>query len=393
MTIDPSKENRLNHVIFVFGRLKRGVSLHQAQAEMDTISSRVGREFPEVRDWGIHVITLFDTFVSSELKTGLLVLFCAVAFELLIACANIANLLLARAAPRKKEMAVRRSDGRGPGPVGAPVAARKHGAFHCRRGFWDRFAIRAMNGALPPNLLPVPGVQIDATVLWFAAGLTLVTGLLFGVAPAWRTGKVDLNEVLKQAGRGAVGGARSLRNGLAAGEIALATILLIGAGLLIQSLANLERVHLGFNSHGLITFQLAPPPTKYPLNDRAPLFYRTLLDSLQAVPGVRGAAVSSGIPFGNGNYTTSPMITTGQSILPTGAAVPIDWRIVSPGYFQTMAIPFLRGRDVTDADGPAAPPVIVVSQATAKNSGATPIPSAAHCAAPPIRARRTKLSV
>jgi putative ABC transport system permease protein len=369
LTIDPGKEIRLNHVIFVVGRLTPGVSLHQAQAEMDTISTRVGRQYPEVRDWGIHLVTLFDTFVSAQLKTGLLVLSCAVAFVLLIACANIANLLLARAAPRKKEMAVRAAMGAGRGRLvrqlllESMVLSIAGGSAGLLGSVWT---VRAMNRALPPNLLPVPGVQIDATVLCFALGLTLITGLLFGIAPAWRMGKVDVNEVLKQVGRGSVGGARSLRNVLAAAGIALATVLLIGSGLLIQSLANLRRVNLGFDSHGLITFQLAPPIGKYPLKSGAPLFYRAMLDSLQAAPGVRGAAVSSAIPFGNGNYTTHPMITTGQSVLPAGTAVPIDWRIVSPGYFRTMKIPFLRGRDLANADGPTAPPVIVVSQATAK---------------------------
>jgi putative ABC transport system permease protein len=203
LTIDPGKEIRLNHVIFVVGRLKPGVSLHQAQAEMDKISTRVGRQYPEVRDWGIHLVTLFDTFVSAQLKTGLLVLSCAVAFVLLIACANIANLLLARAAPRKKEMAVRAAMGAGRGRLvrqlllESIVLSIAGGSAGLLGSVW---AVRAMNRALPPNLLPVSGVQIDATVLCFALGLTLIAGLLFGIVPAWRMGKVDLNEVLKQAG-------------------------------------------------------------------------------------------------------------------------------------------------------------------------------------------------
>jgi putative ABC transport system permease protein len=370
LTIDRAKEKRLNHVIFVVGRLRRGISLEQAQAEMDAIAVHVGQQHPEVRDWGIHLITLFDTFVSPGLKAGLLVLLCAVAFVLLIACANIANLLLARAATRQKEMAVRMAMGARrsrllhqmlvesvvlsiPGGGGGLLGA--------------VLAVRAINRALPPNTLPVPAVPISATVLCFAAGLTIVTGLLFGIAPALRTAKVDINQVLKQAGRGSLGGLSvRLRNSLAAGEIALATILLIGAGLLVKSLANLERVHVGFYPHGLLTFQLAPPTTKYPLNSKAPLLYRSVVDSLQSVPGVSSAAVSSGIPFGAGNYTTHPMITMGQSALPPRTAVPIDWRIVSPGYFKTMDIPLLRGRDFTDADGPNAPPVMIVSQATAK---------------------------
>ena len=370
LTINPAKEIRLNHVIFVVGRLKPGVTLPQAQAEMNLVSARVGRQFPEVRDWGINLITLFDTFVSPQLKTGLLALLGAVAFVLLIACANIANLLLARAAAREKEMAVRTAMGASRSRllrqllVESVTLSAAGGATGILAAFW---AVRAVNRALPPNLLPVPEVHVDAAVLWFAAGVTILTGLLFGIAPAWRMAKVDLNNVLKQAGRGSTSGIHArLRNTLAAAELALATILLIGAGLLIQSLAHLQGARLGFAPHGLITFQLAPPPAKYPVTSRAPLFYRVLLESLRSVPGVRAAAVSSGIPFGAGNYTTHPMITTGQSVLAPGTAVPIDWRIVSPGYFSTMHVPLLRGRDFTDADGPNSLPVMIVSQATAK---------------------------
>lgn len=371
LTIDPAKEIRLNHQIFTLGRLKPGVSMGQAQAEMDAISAHLGQQYPEIRDWGIRLISLFDTFVSSQLKTGLLVLLWAVAFVLLIACANIANLMLARAAARQNEMAVRTS-------VGASwiqllrqllieslmlsIAGGVAGLFV---GMW---AMRAINHTLPPNTLPIPAIEMDSAVLWFALALTLITGLLFGIAPAWRAARVDLNTVLQHGGRGsATRMSARVRNGLAAAELALATVLLIGAGLFLQSLANLERVKLGFGAQGLITFQLAPPTAKYPLNGKAQQFYRALQDSLRSLPGVRGAAVSSGIPFGAGNYTTHPMLTTEQSVLPPNTSVPIDWRIASPGYFKTMGIPLLRGRDFTDADGPApAPPVMIISQATAK---------------------------
>jgi putative ABC transport system permease protein len=369
LTIDPSKEIRLNHVIFVTGRLKAGVSPRQAQAEMDAIATRVGQQYPEVRDWGIHIVTFFDTFVSPQLKTGLLVLLSAVAFVLLIACANIANLLLARAAARQREIAVRTAMGASRSRLLRQLLAEAlalsfvGGGVGIVGAVW---AVRAINVALPPNLLPVPDIHVDGTVLSFAIGLTALTGLLFGLAPAWHAAAVDLNHVLKQAGCGSGGVRARLRNGLAAAELALATILLIGAGLLVQSLLNLQRARLGFESTGLLTFQLAPPTAKYPLNTKAPLFYRTLLDSIQTVPGVRGVAVSSGIPFGAGNYTTTPMATAGDSALPPDAAVPIDWRVVSPGYFRTMRIPLLRGRDFTDADGPTAPPAMIVSQATAK---------------------------
>jgi putative ABC transport system permease protein len=370
LTIDPAKEIRLNHVIFTVGLLKPGISVSQAQAEMNNISLSLGQQYPEIRDWGIRLITIFDSFVSPELKTGLLVLLWAVGFVLLIACANIANLLLARAATRQSEMAVRAAMGASRSRlvrqllVESVMLSFAGGVAGLLGATW---AVRAINHALPPNTLPVPAVEIDATVFWFALGATIVTGLLFGIAPAWRTAKVDLNIVLKSGGRGSA--ARMsvrLRNALAAVELALATVLLIGAGLFLQSLANLQRVHLGFNPHGLISFQLAPPPAKYPLNSKAPQLYRAVLDSLQSIPGVRGASVSSGIPFGAGNYSTHPMITTDQSVLPPATVVPIDWRSVSPGYFKSMGIPLLQGRDFTDADGPTAPPVMIISQATAK---------------------------
>lgn len=370
LTIDPSKEIRLNHVIFVFGRLKRGVTAQQAQAEMNSISANMGKQYPEIRDWGIRLIDLPDSFVTPDLKTGLAVLQVAVLFVLLIACANIANLLLARAAVRQKEMAVRTALGATRAQLirqllveSVALAAIGGGA-----GLVGAVgAVRLLMRSLPAGTLPVPDVGIDSSVLWFAFGLTIATGLIFGLAPAVRTAAVRTNDALKEAGRGATGGARSwLRNGLAAGELALATILLIGAGLLVQSLANLQRVRLGFDPHGLMTFQLAPPVAKYPLPDKAPEFYRALLESLQSIPGAHGAAASTGIPFGAGNYSTHPMFTTDPSLLPAASAVPIDWRSVSAGYFATMRIPLLRGRNFTDADTNKPPLVMIVSQATAR---------------------------
>ena len=370
LTIDRAKELRLNHLILVIGRLKNGVSIEQAQAEMSTVSGLMGQQYPEIRDWGIRLISMFDTFVSSQLKTGLLVLLWAVGFVLLIACANIANLLLARAAARQNEMMVRAAIGASRSRlmsqllVESVVLSIAGGAAGLLVAVW---ALHAVNQMLPPNTLPVPAVEMDSKVMWFAFGSTIVPGLLFGIAPAWRTAKVDLNAVLKQGGRGSSSRmSAGLRKALAAVELALATVLLIGAGLFLESLENLQQVRLGFEPHQLISFQLSPPKEKYPLNGKAPQLYRALLDSLQSIPGVRGASVSSGIPFGAGTYSRHPMITTEESVLPPATAVPIDWRIVSPGYFKTMGIPLLHGRDFTDADGPNALPVMIVSAATAK---------------------------
>jgi putative ABC transport system permease protein len=370
LTIDPSKELRLNHVIIVFGKLKPGATPLQAQAEMDTISARVGKQYPEVRYWGIHLLSLFDTFVAPDLKTGLLVLLVAVGFVLLIACANIANLLLARAATRQKEMAVRTALGATRSRLIRQLLVESVALAILGGGaglLGAVGAVRVLTRSLPAGTLPFPDISVDSSVLWFGFALTIATGLLFGLAPAWRIATVKTDETLKEAGRGSTGGMRSwLRDSLAAGEIALAAILLIGAGLLIQSLANLQRVRLGFDSEKLITFQLAPPVPQYPLADKGPEFYHTLITNLQSIPGARAAAVCSGIPFGAGNYTTHPMITTDVSVLPPGTAVPIDWRSVSPGYFDTMHIPLLRGRSFTDADVRSAPFVMIVSQSTAR---------------------------
>ncbi len=369
LTIDPAKELRLNHTLYVFGRLKPGVSRQQAQADMDSISTQIDQTYPEMRDWKIALFTLQETFVASDLKTGLLVLLCAVGFVLLIACANIANLLLSRATARQQEMAVRTASGASRGRllrqllIESVLLALFGGGVGVAIAYW---AVGAISRALPQNTLAIPDVHVDAPVLCFALLATVLTGFLFGLAPAWRMTRLDLNDVLKQTGRGTSGGTSArLRNSLAASELALATVLLIGAGLLIKTLANLESVRLGFDSHGLITFQLALPTAKYPLGSGMPQFYRSLLDSIRDLPGVRDAAVSSGIPFGAGSYTTSPIIAQ-QSVLPPGTPAAIDWRIVSGNYFKTMLVPLVRGRTFNDGDGPGSPPVAIVSQDTAK---------------------------
>jgi putative ABC transport system permease protein len=368
LTIDPAKEIRLNHTLIVVGRLKPGVSIQQARAEMNTISDGMKQQYPEMRDWGVNLLSTFDAIMSPQIKTGLLVLLAAVSFVLLIACANIANLLLARTAARQHEMAVRTALGASQGRLVRQLLIESV-TLSCSGGLigllatW--WAVRAMNHWLPPNTLPIPTIEVDSHVLWFALGTTVLTGLIFGIVPALRTAKVKVDEVLKTGGRGGSGGIRTrMRNTLVAIELALATMLLIGAGLFIQTLVNLQSVKLGFEPHGLITFQVSLPPNKYPAKTRAPLFFREMIESLAALPGVRSASVSSGIPFGAGAYYSHPMMATENSILPPDTKVPVDWRIVNPGYFKTMNIPLLMGREFEYTDA-STPNIIIVSQATA----------------------------
>jgi putative ABC transport system permease protein len=369
LTIDPAKEIRLSHTIFVVGRPKPGVSIEQAKAEMNTIYDGMRQQYPELRDWGVNPVSMFDTFVSPQLKTELLVLLAAVSFVLLIACANIANLLLARTAARQHEMAVRAALGASQGRLVRQLLIESV-TLSCSGGLVGLLAawwsVRAMNRWLPPSTLPIPTIEVDSHVLLFALGTTVLTGLIFGIVPALRTAKVKVAEVLKTGRRGSSGGIRTrMRNTLVAIELALATVLLIGAGLFIQTLVNLQRVKLGFEPHGLITFQVSLPPGKYPSKTKAPLFFREMIESLEALPGVRSAAVSSGIPFGAGAYYSHPMMATENSILPPDAKVPVDWRIVNPGYFKTMNIPLLQGREFEYSDA-STPNIIIVSQATAR---------------------------
>jgi putative ABC transport system permease protein len=336
---------------------------------MDGIAARVGQQYPDVRDWGITLITFTDTFVSAQLRTALLVLLGAVVFVLVIVSANVANLLLARALDRQKEMAVRAALGAGRGRlvrqllVESVVLSGLGGAIGLAGAAW---AVGWLETTLPPGVLPVPDIGIDRVVLAFACGVTLATGIVFGLAPAWHAARTDVNTALKDAGRSATGAVRPVfRRGLAAAEIALATVLLIGAALLVRSLLELQRVPLGFTPTGVITMQVSLPPTRYD-NVKRVSFYRDLAAVLNTLPGVTRAAIGSGIPLGAGNYTRSPFIPVGSTVLPAGAGVPIDWRTVSPGYFETLKIPLLRGRDFTDADTGSAPDVMIVSRATAR---------------------------
>jgi len=384
LVIDLGKENRLNHQTVAVARLKPNLSLVQAQAEMDTVASRVGQQYPEVKDWGVQVLDFNHWLVADQLRTALLALLGAVAFVLLIASANIANLLLSRATARQKEIAIRTALGASQSRLlrqfltESLLLSALGGMTGLLAAIWS---VRAINAALPPTLLPVTDIPVDSTVLLFAALVTLATGVLFGIAPAWHALKTDLSRLLNAGGRSSTGVVRpTLRNWLVGGELAMATILLIGAGLLIQSLQRLQQVRLGFEPQGLLTFQIALPAAKYQGNSKAWGFYKQMLESLDSLPGIRSAAVTSGLPLGAGSYTTTPANTVGKSVLPVGSAIPIDWRIVSPDYFRTMDIPLLRGRAFDEHDGVDGPNVMMVSQETATKlwGGDDPIDRQVH---------------
>jgi putative ABC transport system permease protein len=369
LVIDPPKEIRLNHVLLVVGRLKPLVTMRQAQAEMDAIAARVGAEYPEVRDWGIALITMTDTLVSSQLRTGLLVLLAGVGFLLVIVSANVANLLLARALDRRREMAVRAALGARPGRLLRQVLIESlllsfiGGATGVLLAVWG---VDVLQSSLPANTLPVLGIAIDRSVLLFSVGVTLLTGAVFGAVPAWQASRTNVGAVLKEGGRSGSGSVRPrLRQALAGVELALATVLLVGAALLTRTLIQLQRVPLGFDPRGVLSFQISFPQTKYTAARRGS-FLKEFDETISGLPGVERAGLSSGIPFGAGLFSRSPYTAPGSTALPGNAPVPIDWRMVSPGFFDALRIPLLEGRRFTDADSTGAPPVVIISRAGAR---------------------------
>ena len=344
--------NRGDNSFEAIARLKPGVSREQADAEMDTITARLQQQYPNVvKTQGSVVIPLHEQLVG-DIKPALLILLGAVGFVLLIACANVANLLLVRAAARQKEIAVRLALGAGRRRL-------------IRQLLTESILLSAIGGAvgllvalcgvsllktfIPKEIGQVTAVGIDANVLVFTLGVSLLTGLIFGLAPALQASKFNLNETLKEGGRDSAVGRRGnrLRSFLVVAEVAISLVLLIGAGLLINSFLRLRNIDPGFHSKNLLTMRIALPREKYPDHAKRKAFYGELLSRVEALPGVRSAAVSNWIPL------TLQGDTFGISIEgrpdPGAQEMPdIVTRVVSPGYFNTMGIELLRGRPFAD---------------------------------------------
>jgi len=370
LVIDPAKEKRLAHTLTAIGRLPSGSSLAQIQSALDAIAARVGQQYPETHDWGIRLVPFPQWIVPDSLRTLIGVLLAAVACVLLIAAANIANLMLARALAREGEVALRTAIGASRARIVRQALVESlllslvGGMLGVALAFVALFwAARAM----PPNLLPIADIGMDASVLIFALALSVATGLVFGVGPALRVARAHTAPILRGGGRGTTGAAHDwLRKGLLIVELALASALLVVAGLLIRSLDRLEAVDLGFRPGHLLTFQLSLPAARDPKDARPFVFYRDLIPALAGVPGVTGAALSSGVPFGAGTYSATPVRPNGASKFAADEALTVDWRLASPDFFGTFDIPLLRGRTFTDADDAQGPPVMIVSKAMAE---------------------------
>ncbi|HEY2138898.1 MAG TPA: ABC transporter permease, partial [Chthoniobacterales bacterium] len=360
--VDP-RPIRDSDYLDVWARLKPGVSLERARSEMDAIARRLENQYPDDnKDSGVVVTPLHEELVG-ELRPVLLLLFAAVGFLLFIGCANVANLLLARAASRSREISIRAAMGASRSRLirqlltESVMLAVVGGSLGALVALW---AIPLLMAMAPPALRDFKEIGLNGEVLAFSLALSVVTGILFGLAPAISSSSANPAESLKQGERGSTAGGSRRRAFLIATEVGLSLILLIGAGLMIKSFANLTKVDPGFTSNRLLIFNIGAPATAG--EDRQIQFYQEIVQRLTTVPGVERVAAVSRLPFSGGNSSRTfnrPGNTKEERA---------DIRIATPEYFQTMGIPFVRGRNFNEHDTKGALPVAIINEATAKKT-------------------------
>ncbi len=343
---EASWQSRGNHPgLYGVARLKPGVTFAQAKAEMDTIGANLEKQYQDSNAGnGIGLHPLLEVFVG-DVRRPLWVLFAAVAFVLLIACANIANLLLARAQSRQKEMAIRSAMGAGRWRIARQLLTESvllaliGGTLGMLVAQWGVKLILYIS----PDALPrSKEIGLDWRVLAFTIGLSFVTGLLFGLVPALQAGVVDVHETLKETGRG-TSGRHWLRSSLVVVEVATTLVLLVGAGLMIRSFYRLQKVNPGFSYDHLTSFTVALPQKKYAESEQREQFYNRLLENLRGLPGVEATAAASGLPLGNNGWQTS-FVIDGRPRPPREQTPLMEACLVTPDYFKAMNIPVKSGR-------------------------------------------------
>jgi putative ABC transport system permease protein len=365
----PEQVNHDFHWLLVMGRLKPGVTIAQANEEMDGIARRIADAHPDAKKgWAISVEPLQNNFLSRNTIAGLWFLLAGVGFVLLIACANVANLLLARGAARQAEVALRSSLGASPRRIVTQFLAESVVLALVGGVFGVALAaglMRAFLAVMPAYTLPSEvDVRLSIPVLLFTVLAVMLSGLLFGSAPAWQATRLDLTEALKEGGRGAPGGRHRVQRALVVAEFALALTLLAGGGLAIHSLMNLSRVDLGFRPDRLLTFFLPMPATRLEGAERVVLFYDQLEARIRALPGVQTAAVSTGAPLQGGFGMGFDVV--GRPKAQGSARDAAAFIMASPDYFQTYGLPILQGRGFTAQDTAGSPRVAVVNESFVK---------------------------
>jgi putative ABC transport system permease protein len=365
------ENNRGSHFLNVIARLKPGVTPAQAQADLDTVTARLSREHTSTYRSGFStsIRSLHEDLVG-DLRRAMLVLLGAVGLVLLIACANVAHLRLASATSRYREFAIRAALGANRSRVvrqfltESVLLSLLGGAAGLALAVW---VVRVLVLLMPKDTPRLEEIKLDYRVVLFTLGTSLLTGLVFGLAPAFQAARTNLNDVLKEAGRSGSTTARRLRlrNLLVVSEFALSLVLLIGAGLMIKSLLRLQEVKPGFNPANLLTMRIALPPAKYENFNQGRAFFEQLFDRLEARADVESVGGINSLPFGGGGGDRSFSIEDQPT--PAGQSRPDEQvRFVTPGYFHTMAIPLLTGRDFTRRDLPDSQPVAIVNNAFAR---------------------------
>jgi putative ABC transport system permease protein len=366
--------NRNATILRVVARLRTGVSIKQAQTEMDSIAHEIELAHPETNTGlAVKVVGLQEMY-TGDIRPALLVLLAAVGFVLLIACANVANLLLVRSSSRQKEVAIR-------------VALGATRLRLLRQMLTESLLLSAAGGGLglaltfagvkplvaifPNNIanLNIPIVEripVDAKVLGFALVVSLLTGLVFGTVPSLKAARPDVNEGLKDTGRTSTASrGRRFRGAMAICEIALALVLLIGAGLMIRSFVRLQAGNLGFDPQNVLSLEAVLPQNKYAAPEKRQAFVEQVLQRLESLPGVRSAAATNFLPL-SGFWGTVSFTVDGRPLPAPGEEPKADFRVATPRYFQTMLIPLLKGREFTNQDNDKAPDVAVVNETLAR---------------------------
>jgi putative ABC transport system permease protein len=367
-------ESRGNQYLGMVATLRDGVSLDEARRDVDLIAARFRREYasryasPQI-GWSIAVLPLRDQMVG-DTRRSLFLVSGAVGLVLLIACANVANLTLARGASRRREMAVRTALGARRGRLVRQLLAESVLVALTGGGLGVLLAMAGTRGlvALDPGSIPrLDDARIDPGVLFFSLALSLVTGLLVGLAPAWRQSQAQLRDGLKEGGRrvGASQPRRRLRSLLVVGEVAMALVVLVGAGLLLRSFTALQRVDTGFDSANVLTFQLTLPRTKYDSAYKFVAFHRQLQQRLASSPGVEFASGVDPLPMGGSGWGAT-FVVAGRALAPGEPLPHAEHAVALPGYFRAMGIPLREGREFTDRDTYGAPEVVIVDEVLAR---------------------------
>jgi putative ABC transport system permease protein len=365
--LDLQPEGREFHDYHAMARLKPGVTLAQAQTEMDTIASRIEQQYPESKGWGVALVGLHDQVVKYT-RPALLVLLGAVALVLLIGCANVANLLLVRATGRQRETAIRTALGATRAQivrqflVESSLLSILGAALGLVLAAWGSEILVRLT---PPDTARIDGAGINSLVLLFAVVIALGTGIAFGLVPALSASRAKVSETLKETGRGSSHGTsgRRLRDALVVCEFALALALLVGAGLMIKTLVHLHRVDIGLDPANLLTMKVPLEGPPYQDQRRQVEFFQQLLARVEALPGVEAASVTRGVPmYGWAGWS---FVTADHPNPPAGETPDANYVVIGPHYFRTMGIPLRLGRPFSDGDTPASKRVVIVSESLA----------------------------